>query len=97
MANAAHWDGVCETCQTWAQIFDVPGSFIANGRHYVIGAEPTAAELVDNPSHYGNYGRRYLIRFPDGREVVTHNLWDQGCIPPGLARPDTAEFIREDR
>jgi hypothetical protein len=90
--NAAHWDGVCETCHFWEHTFGTPGSFIANGWHYVIGDE-----LARHPSHYGHYGSRYLIRFPDGRDVVTHNLGDHGPIPPGLARPDTAEIIREDR
>ena len=36
-----------------------------------------------------------MIRFTDGREVITHNLWHQGTIPKHFrARlPDNAVFV----
>ncbi|GAB3823880.1 hypothetical protein GCM10027610_001380 [Dactylosporangium cerinum] len=84
---------MCSTCDFWQWQFNLPGGLIINGEHYRIGEEPTADALNNNPSQFGSYGRRYVIRFLDGREVVTHNLWHQGAIPDALRRPDSAAFV----
>lgn len=45
----------------------------------------------------GFAGRVFTIRFHDGREVTTNNLWTQGEIPERFREriPDNAEFVRQ--
>lgn len=42
-------------------------------------------------------GREFKIRFNDGREITTHNLWHQGDIPETHKHllPNNAVFIKE--
>ena len=52
---------------------------------------------IENPGRYdfiGFSGRRFWIRFFDGRTFSTNNLWRQGDIPLEYraALPDNAEF-----
>lgn len=72
-------------------IKDEPTTARINGWHYQIGDE--------SPSYAptrGFGGERHTIRFRDGREVVTTNLWTQGEIPAYLRNelPDNAEFVK---
>jgi len=59
------------------------------GEQYCIGDE-----IRSNPFR-GFCGRKFIIRFLNGREVISTNLWYNGRIPEshiGLL-PDNAEFI----
>lgn len=94
--NADHHYGQCYICRFWADQFATPGGHIINGNHYRIGEEPTSDQLRRFPKQFGCNGTGFVIRvLPDGPEIVTHNLWHQGEIPPGLTRPDTAVFVRD--
>lgn len=84
---------LCFICNFWAQkcfIKNDPRTVRVDGEHYYIGADDEV------PSYCRGYGgRRFKIRFRDGREVETSNLWCQGTIPPHFldVLPDNAEFI----
>lgn len=62
------------------------------GRHYYIADEN--AERIEGREHAGS---PYRIRFFDGREVETTNLWSQGVIPTPYRKllPDNAVFVNE--
>lgn len=53
---------------------------------------------IDNSpfSFKGFDGRLFRIRYPDGKEVETNNLWHNGKIPDNWRDrlPDNAEFIK---
>jgi hypothetical protein len=57
--------------------------------HYLISPDTT------NRGSQGHGGRRFEIKFFDGRTVITHNLWYQGPIPPKWHErfPNNAEFV----
>lgn len=83
---------VCFGCYFWEQYIhdkDQPEIARIDGQHYVIGDEPTTPNFM-----CGFGGRRFLIRFNDGRVVSTTNLWSQGEIPQRLRQilPDNAKF-----
>lgn len=64
---------------------------IINGECYCDAGE------VKNSSQYaflGHSGRRFWIRFLDGRTITTNNLWYNGKIPDEFRDqlPDNAEF-----
>lgn len=44
-------------------------------------------------------GREFLIKYYDGREVTTTNLWHVGNLPEELFEtlPDTAVFLKTER
>ena len=94
----AHDDGLCFGCWFWYEALGIDAGdpdrvVIVDGRHYRIGEEPT-------PGYSGTLGfggRKWRIRFKDGREVTTHNLWHQGGIPESFRTrlPDNAEFVPE--
>jgi hypothetical protein len=74
--------GICGTCE---HFLDTCGKIphrdriIAAGTHYAAGGE------TNEPARWRGFGgRRFLIRFNDGRELTTTNLWCQGRIPEGL-------------
>lgn len=86
---------LCHTCLHWTGYVETsanPAHLVVNGYHYVI--EP------DRPKGYrgfeGHGGAEFVIRFKDGREVVSHNLWAQGRIPRWFRDrlPDSAEFVQ---
>ena len=58
-----------------------------HGNHYVI--EPDTQR-----GFQGFGGRKMVIKFHDGTEVVSHNVWHQGTIPEHLldALPDNATW-----
>jgi len=43
-----------------------------------------AEDSIEHPTFRGYYGQRFFIRFKDGRDFTTTNLWHQGTIPPHL-------------
>lgn len=62
------------------------------GEQYYIGKE-------DSRSPFRGFGgRKNIIKFFDGREVNTTNLWFNGKIPEDYKEllPDNAEFVREE-
>lgn len=61
-----------------------------DGEHYVI-----CNEFPPAGSFRGHSGRKFTIRFNDGREVTTTNLWAQGTVPAEFKDdlPDNARFI----
>lgn len=65
---------------------------VIDGEHYVIAPEDENRSFW---SARGFGGRKFVIRFFDGREVTTTNLWHQGTIPPKFRdqMPDNAEFV----
>lgn len=69
-----------------------PNSVIVDNTHYWIGEEPKPGE---SRSFLGHAGREFKIRFNDGREVTTHNLWYQGPIPTRFRDrlQNNAEFV----
>ncbi len=64
---------------------------IVDGHHYKI------ADENGHPNAFrGHSGIKFTIRFHDGREVVTTNLWSQGKIPEAWRDrlPDNAIFVK---
>lgn len=61
-----------------------------DGNHYHIGDEMSSSLFR------GFGGRKFVIRFHDGREVTSTNLWGQGDIPAHFRKrlPDNAEFVK---
>lgn len=81
--------GICTECDFWVekwQMRDDTQVARINGNHYLIGR---AVRFVK-----GMGGAVVRIRFNDGREVATDNLWHQGEIPESwrTALPDNAVF-----
>jgi len=90
----------CFTCWHWRTNHekDQEGNqefAIIDGHHYVIAADK------ENCNHQmcfcGFGGRRFIIKFFDGRTIETRNLWHQGKISPYWRQymPDNAEFVPE--
>lgn len=83
---------VCFECAFWIWQHDLDKAgnrefAIIDGAHYVLCPSTTGIK--------GNCGRKYTIRFKDGRTVECDNLWHQGIIPERFREqmPDNAEFI----
>ena len=88
---------VCFSCEYWEELYkqdmqSPPHTYaIINGTHYVIGDENSKETYFR-----GFGGQKFKIKFFDGTEVTTTNLWYQG-IPPEHFKdkfPDNAQFIR---
>lgn len=91
----------CFDCNFWFEKLEYtirgyvhrPGDIVrVEGVHYII--------LEDRPAgtpFLGHGGRKFKIRFNDGREVMTNNLWCQGTIPENFRKlmPDNAKFVTE--
>lgn len=86
---------LCHGCLFWsdyAKTSSDPAHLVVNGYHYVISP--------DQPNGYrgfvGHGGAEFLIKFSDGREVVSRNLWAQGQVPQHFRDrlPDNAEFLQ---
>lgn len=82
---------LCFGCNFWRdQARDKDSPFVARiGHvHYRIGPNNCRGFA-------GHGGRRFDIRFNDGREVITNNLWCQGDIPEHFhdELPDNATFM----
>lgn len=81
----------CDLWQEIATLAESPASVRIAGCHYVIGTQDESA-----PAHCRGFGGAvYRIRFHDGREVTTCDLWKQGVIPPRFRDrlPDNAAFV----
>ena len=92
-SNAVLCSETCFYKNFWNEIVaEKEQHIIINGECYRDGGN------VDNPNYYdflGYSGRRFWIRFFDGREITTNNLWYQGKIPDEFLSqlPNTAEFF----
>jgi len=83
MTDKAFWDEK-------VAVKDKPFSVRVNGSHFIIGPE--------GEKYPGFGGQKFHIKFHDGREVITTNLWHQGKIPVSYRfrktkLPDNAVFI----
>jgi hypothetical protein len=81
--------GLSETRYWEDQISDTAGRVVVDGEHYRI--RPPMPDGLPGP---GFGGQRFVIRFFNGREVTTCNLWHQGTIPAQFRGrlPDNAHF-----
>jgi hypothetical protein len=85
---------VCSTCYFWREKLREHGPNVAivSGERFTI--QP------DQPRGYrgflGHGGAEFRIRFHDGREVVTRNLWAQGRVPDHFRErlSNNAVFVR---
>ena len=87
--------GMCFTCAYWQRYIDLKdkqNEVIVGGVHYRCNTDKPIDNI--NPQWNGFGGRRWHIRFFDGRDVITNNLWYQGQIPERFREllPDNAEF-----
>lgn len=88
---------LCFECLHWTDLINVKNeSRVAriDGNHYMVESDKPKAE----PGFLKGFGgTRFEIKFHDGRQVVTHNLWHQGSIPQHFRErlPNNAEFVRE--
>lgn len=85
---------MCFKCNFWnhyAELKDDPSMVRIEGSHYVARQGIVAASRWN-----GFGGAKFKIKFHDGREVETNNLWHQGKIPEHFLTklPDNAKFIR---
>ena len=84
--------GLCFRCKHWDDLLqrkDDPDVVRAQHRHYVLGSAQT-------PGRWNGFGgHRFKIRFNDGREIETVDLWSQGVIPTHFRErmPDNAVFV----
>ena len=84
----------CFSCDFWEQKVQKGDRVVIDGHCYWIGPEKKG------PYEFSGFGgRRFHIRFKDGSEVITHNLWSNGDIPEHYRDrlPDNAEFIQKQR
>lgn len=70
-------------------IKDKPHVVRVDGTHYSIGRE-------NEGGMRGFGGRKFHVKFFDGREVITTNLWHNGAIPESHKEllPDNAVFVK---
>ena len=80
-----HWNEMVE-------IKDCPNIARINGEQYYIGEE------TNNRTIRGFSGRKHIIKFHDGRETISTNLWCNSRIPESHREmlPDNAEFVKEE-
>lgn len=81
--------GMCFTCTFWTeQAQDQRDAVRIDGWHYRIGEDKGNV-------FRGHGGKRFTIKFYDGRIVNTSNLWHQGKIPEHFRAelPNNAEFV----
>lgn len=108
MLEADHWiEGVgdklrarslCHSCDLWVdRIAEIAtggrAQPVINGTFY--GYDPKRPMHGGDKSHLGHGGREFRIRWADGSEVVTNNLWCGGDVPEHFRDrlPNTAEFV----
>lgn len=71
-------DRLCFSCDHWRErIKGGTHVVVIDGYRYSISPDlpPRSRDCA------GHGGARFVIRFHDGREVVTHNLWANGRVP----------------
>lgn len=81
---------LCFSCLFWkakVSIRDRLNVARIDGDHFIINESDTISKR-------GYNGQEFTIKFFDGREVTTTNLWHQGKIPEHFRKflPDNAEF-----
>lgn len=104
--------GVCGSCDNWLTLWrerDNESHARIGGHHFIIGnsmdnyiVDPadTLLDIVAKakamPRGHGMGGQVQVIRFNDGRTVITNDLWHQGLIPAQLdgVMPNNAQFVR---
>jgi hypothetical protein len=85
---------LCFNCNFWDEYThkkDDPKIARIQGHHYVVEPpSPLPSRML------GFSGREFKVRWHDGREVTTNNLWSQGDIPERFKDrlPDNAEFVK---
>lgn len=90
-AGAILCSSECFTKYYWKQRVDNKDSktqVVVNGEMYQIGDE-------QDKGSRGFFGHQFIIKFFDGRVVITTNLWYNGVIPEEFRKdlPDNAKFI----
>ncbi|MBP5578664.1 MAG: hypothetical protein J6X56_04160 [Ruminococcus sp.] len=81
----------CHTTEYWQNILNDTAIIIKGHCFHDLGA--FVAGSVKRPPVVGFSGRKFRIRFNDGRELDTNNLWHDGRIPKELTTADNAEII----
>lgn len=84
---------LCFECDFWlkrARLVVQPNHVAVKNSAYMIQEDEQG-----NRRWSGFGGREFHIKFFDGREVITHNLWHQGKIPLRFQSliPNNAEFL----
>jgi len=92
--------GLCLNCDFWHSVIrsvEAGGSFVIDGHAYTVGREPSAYDLKHHRSHLGFGGERWHVRWPKGREVVSHNVSHRGEVPERFRGrlPDNAEHVHK--
>lgn len=91
-SNAALCSSTCYIRHFWRRIVAEKDKHIfIDGQSYCDGGNVKSPIWV---SDLGFGGRRFWIRFFDGKTVTTNNLWYQGRIPDEFRSelPDNAKF-----
>lgn len=78
----------CFICDFWGSVISRSDNIVINGNCYNACKE-------DSKSFRGFDGREFRIKFFDGKELCTTNLWSRGKIPLRFRDrlPDNAYFI----
>lgn len=81
---------LCFSCAFWMEKVDLDKQGISirvKGKHYIVGKDFSYSK--------GFGGKHWKIKFHDGREIETNNLWFQGVIPERFRNrlPDNARFV----
>lgn len=102
--------GICPTCDFWIekwQLRDNENVVRIDGQHYMYGNHLQDARVTQDTTleqlakslptkqGLGMGGQSVIIRFNDGRVVITNDLWHQGRIPKQFenALPNNAEMV----
>jgi len=91
-SNAILCSSTCFETHFWKKIIEEKDQhIIINGKCFCDGGE---VKYPDRYSFLGFAGRRFWIRFFNGKEITTNNLWFQGDIPDEfrIELSDNAEF-----
>jgi hypothetical protein len=96
--NAAlkQWN-FCYTCNFWFEKWKTSLTCPQNDSIRIDGNHYQALPIPRDPGKFlGCAGRRFVIKFDNGPELVTNNLWCQGPIPKIWQDklPDNAKFVR---
>jgi hypothetical protein len=88
---------LCFSCNFWQNIVNrgtQPNCVIIDGNHFWISKDEP-----QTPTNWlGFGGRKFTIRFNDGRVVTTQNMWHEGSIPQHFREqlPDNATWEKSD-
>lgn len=102
--------GVCSTCDFWLdkwRMRDNENVARIDGQHYMFGNSLQDARITQDTTldalaksmprrdGLGMGGQGVVIRFADGRVVITNDLWHQGTIPARFKNimHDNAEMV----